>query len=184
MVFYHLLHHVLPESDTYRDGKRNCGTFLYGSLLYAVVHVVLCNLELRYGIGFEPVRRSLFMVWLADAATMAYTYKSYYGRSILHEIGSVDAGDQRDWVYDDVTHKYRRPTPAELESKRLAEAADLDRMKADHSRQHRTRQIVLNKSRIMAARVIQQWWRAKLYHPPDGIFYKRAQQRFILAATT
>ena len=181
MVLYYLLHHVLPESDTFKDGKRNCATFLFGSVFYAVVYGVLCNLELRHGLAFEAVRRSLFLVWMADATTMAYTYRSYYGRSILHEI-TPDDSDQRDWVYDGVTHKYRRPTAAERESKRLAEAAELERLKDGHAGQKRTLEIVRHKSRVKAARVIQQWWRAKLYHPPGGILYKRARQRFYAAS--
>lgn len=119
MPIYYLLHHILPESETFKDGKRNCATFLLGSMLYIIVYCVLCNVELRYGIAFEPVRRSLFLMWLADVSTMGYIYKSYYGRSIMHEINDVD---QHDWVYDEVTHKYRRPTPFELELKAKAKA--------------------------------------------------------------
>lgn len=172
MVFYHLLHNVLPETDRFKDGKRNCCTFIYGSALYAVVYVLFCNLKLYHGVALEPICRALFLVWMADVATMSYVYKSYYGRSILHEVSS---DDQRNWVYDEVTHKYRIPTPAEIESKRQEENARIERVK-------RHREIVLNKSRINAARIIQRWWRAKLYNPPNGILYLRAKDRFYACA--
>lgn len=42
-----------------------------------------------------------FVLFMADVSIMAYIYKSYYGRSIINEIG-----DDEKWLWDDETHKF------------------------------------------------------------------------------
>jgi hypothetical protein len=175
-MFYYALHHALPETERFRDGKRNCATFLVGTSLYAVTHALLMNAKLLWGALWDSAISALFIIWMADASTMAYTYRSYYGRSILHEFGSDD--DQRNWVYDEAKHKYRRPTAAET-ARALKEQADALREQFDkEDAARRTELVRKTKERIRAARTIQRWWRGKLYNPPNGILYLRTLRHF------
>ena len=183
MVFYYALHHALPETPEFTGGKRNCATFLYGCLLYAVVYVVVMNLRLAHGECMDSLRSALFMVWLADVGSVGFLYKCRYGRSLLHEVAEVagdDQGSQRHWVMDEATGKYRRPDGADVARRRAEEAARLDREKARLAEEEAGRataeryaEIDRKKREIRAAKVIQRWWRSVLYTPPDGIVYKR-----------
>ena len=85
MAIFYFLHHVLPNTDTFKEGKRNSATFLFGSFLYAVVYVVIKNCQLKYGKYVDSLLSALFVILIADICTMAYIYKSYYGRNILYE---------------------------------------------------------------------------------------------------
>lgn len=181
MPFYYLLHHALPETEAWRGGKRNCGTFMIGSTCYAVAYGVLCWLEQAHGRAAEAARRTLVLVWMADAATMAYTYKAYYGRTILHEIAPSHARH----VFDERTHTYRAPSEAERLQAGLQEAdavaGVLARRAAEQearARGERAAAVARSKERARAARVVQRWWRARLYNPPHGIFYRRAADEF------
>lgn len=186
---YFALHNgtLIPNTDTFREGKRNCTTFLVGTAVYVALMVVLKNLRLRLGRGMDAVLSALFLLWLADCAVMAYTYRSHYGRSIvceLGELGDAAGDDQRAWRYDGATHKYRRPTPAELAEAREAEAEDASRRAAARESGRRGAAVLRRKREIRAARVIQRWWRARLYNPPDGILYLRARDSFYEAASS
>ena len=186
VMFYYLLHHGLPESERFTEGRRNCATFLYGSLLYCIVYVVVMNVRLRYGECMDSVRSALLMAWLADCAAVGFLYKSHYGRSLLHEVVEVAGGEDRaGWVFDEESRTYRRPTAAdairrndgearlvEAEVRRIADA----QMAAQ--RTERVSAIDLHKKRVRAARVIQRWWRSVLYTPPNGIMYNRAMADF------
>jgi hypothetical protein len=183
MVFYYALHHSLPETPKFTGGKRNCATFLYGCLMYAIAHVVVMNLRLRLGECMDSLRSALFMVWLADCGSVGFLYKCHYGRSLLHEVSEVAGSydeDQRDWVFDDTTHKYRRPDLADVARRESDAAARLAKEKgrlveeeAERTRAERSIGIERKKREIRAAKVIQRWWRSVLYTPPDGIVYKR-----------
>ena len=175
-MFYYALHHALPDNERFTEGKRNCATFLFGSLLYLVVYVLVMNLRLARGECMDSVRSALLMAWLADCAAVGFIYKCHYGRSMLHEVAEVvgDQDDQRHWVYDDATHRYRRPTPADQARRVAEERARL----VEESRQTRVAAIDARKREIRAARVIQRWWRSVLYTPPKGILYLRAMQDF------
>jgi hypothetical protein len=167
------LHHLLPDTERFTEGKRNCTTFLFGSMLYLVVYVIVMNLRLAHGECMDSVRSALVMAWIADCAAVGFIYKCYYGRSMLHEVAEVAdlKEDQRHWVYDEATHKYHRPSPS-----------DIERRLADKARDERIAAIDARKREIRAAKVIQRWWRSVLYTPPRGILYLRARERFEEAA--
>ena len=116
-MFYYFFHHSLPESSTFTEGRRNCATFLYGSFMYCVLYVIVKNLRMRFGQGFDPVLAILLPLWIADAGVMGFVYRSHYGRSILHEI-PLDDDDSSKWVYDAETHKYVRPEGYKKENKK------------------------------------------------------------------
>lgn len=184
MPVYFALHNgtLIPNTDTFREGKRNCTTFLVGTVVYVALMVVLQNLRLWLGRKVDAALSALLLLWLADCAVMAFTYRNHYGRSIVCELGELDDGDQRSWRYDEATHKYRRPTPAELDEAREAEAEDASRRAAARESGRRGAAVLRRKREIRAARVIQRWWRGRLYNPPDGILYLRARDRFDEAA--
>lgn len=52
----------------------------------------------------EPFYYALMVIYLADASTMAYLYKSKFGRLIFAEI---DNRESEKWVYDNKEEKYR-----------------------------------------------------------------------------
>ncbi len=185
-MFYYALHHALPETERFTEGRRNCATFLFGSFLYGFVYVLVKNLRLRAGECMDSVLSAMAMLWGADVAAMGYIYKSYYGRSLVNELAIVDDDVGHEgrpgWTYDVATHTYRRLTPADMVAKATAEIAKRDRAaKADAAKAEtstRVAAIDARKREIRAAKVIQRWWRDVLYSPPDGIFYLRAKQQF------
>lgn len=188
MCFYYVLHeYVLPESETFTGGKRNCATFLYGSFMYAVIYAVLKNLQLRYGMCMDAVIAAFFTIVLSDAVAMSVIYRQYYGRSILNEI-ELDENVNK-WIFDEKTQKYRPKPESQILKEKLDALTESQRVistyKAKIARYEKLLQADTEKSRILehkqkirAARTIQRWWREKLYRPPTGIFYKRALQDF------
>jgi hypothetical protein len=108
MPIFYTLHSILPWSDSLTEGQRNCRLFMIGSFIYVIIYVLLKNLQ-YYGyidkIMIDAYLNALFYLILADAAVMAYIYKSYYGRSILNEVNADDK-DSDKWIYDNNTHKY------------------------------------------------------------------------------
>jgi predicted secreted protein len=115
---------------------------------------------------------------------MAYEYRSYYGRTILNEI-DYGHGDQGDWVFDEDKHRYRLMNDAEKLAKEFKESERVRKVqeKISEAREKevskkRSKDVVQRKKEIKAARVIQRWWRRKLYEPPNGILYKRSLESF------
>lgn len=180
MVFYYVLHHTLLETETFKDGKRNCATFLFGTVLYAVLYVITKNMQLRFGLMWDAIATAIVAVWFADACTMAYVYRSHFGRSILHEVTTPEG-----WKFDKSSHTYKRPSKADV----LEEALEVDGKlmtvikthedaRESAAKQARGDAIRRRKEEVRAACVIQRWWRARLYNPPDGILYLKALRNF------
>ena len=89
-------------------GKRNARIFIFG----------MCGWVLLYGLIYHFKMKSNFLDWLyyglivlfvADIAVMGWTYKDYYGRSIMHEL---DPDDQDNWKLNKETHKYEKVVEA------------------------------------------------------------------------
>jgi hypothetical protein len=186
-MIYYILHNFLPETETFKDGKRNCFTFLFGSVCYSVVYAVLKNVQLMYGIVIDACITAFLLILGGDVLTMAYIYKNYYGRNIIHEIGAER--EQKDWKYNDETHKYTRTTEAEKIARKLQETKDkivmqeiynkeLSELKAKIESMKKTELILRNKEKVRAAMFIQRWWRKKLYLAPNGIFYLKSLSSF------
>jgi hypothetical protein len=186
MAIFYFLHHVLPSTDIFKEGKRNCATFLFGAFLYAVVYVIIKNFQLKYGKYIDAFLSAFLIILIADMCTMAYIYKSYYGRNILYELKDEN---QEDWVFDEKTHKYVKPTDSQKIYTKLKEKKkkikiqqmyedEIADLKDKLASQKRIKDILEKKKHIKAAKVIQRWWRSKLYNPPDGIFYVRSLKSF------
>lgn len=106
-VFY-FLHSILPAYETEGEGKRNCRTFILGMFLYCAYYIILKNLTMNNYLSTIMMDAFIYVgliMFLADCAVMGYTYKSYFGRSIMNETLS-DNDDE--WEYNEETKKYKR----------------------------------------------------------------------------
>ena len=83
---------------------RCCATFLIGSIIYAIVYAMLKNVQLYYGPMADSSIVAFMLIFIADCATMAYIYKSYYGRYLHREFEE----NEENWVLNKETHKYER----------------------------------------------------------------------------
>lgn len=92
-MFYYLIHN-LPWGEHLQPGKRNVRTFIIGSVCYILLHALLFASK----INFNPmmitityvIRRYFWWIVIADALSMAITYKLAYGRNILTEIPLIE----------------------------------------------------------------------------------------------
>ena len=141
-------------------------------------------INVKFPVDRPAIFTGLFLIWLSDVSVMAYEYRSYYGRTILNEL-DFGHGDQGDWVYDKDTHKYRLSNSAEKTAKAFKESERMRKVQENiweaiekEVSKKRALDVVKKKNEIRAARVIQRWWRKKLYEPPNGIFYKRSLVSF------
>lgn len=186
-MIYYILHNVIPETETFKDGKRNCFTFLFGSMCYSIVYALLKNLQLIYGDMIDAVITAYLLTLGADVCTMAYTYKSYYGRNIVHELGAER--EQKDWKFDNETHTYTRVSPAEKISQQLQDTKkkivmqeiydkEINELKNALKAMKKKEKILRHKEKVHAAVYIQRWWRKKLYLAPKGIFYLKSLASF------
>ena len=102
---------------------------------------------------------------IADLATMAYLYKSYYGRFIFHELDDPTA-EQEQWKFNQKTKKYEEKTVYDKRiddyEKRKAFNKYLDQLEAENKKINLdkiTAAIVKNKNQQQAAKYLQRWWR-------------------------
>jgi len=121
---------------------------------------------------------------------MCYLYKSYYGRSIIKELGKEEQ------ILDPITHQYKDIPIEEKLEKQLHERKIFEEYKLKEdlvsqsfakineqiqkkqlAEKHK-QEIITNKNRLRAAIIIQRWWRKKLYNPINGIFYLKAHKNF------
>jgi len=104
-MFFFLLHHLftLLFDGVLTDLRRNCITFLLGTVLYVLCWGFLFN---RFSHWLAQTIQDFFWYFVvADVAVMAIIYRSYYGRSIVSEL-DPDSQDKYDWNDDD--HQYRK----------------------------------------------------------------------------
>jgi len=106
MCFYYLLHCILPVVEN-EHGKRNSRLFLFGTMFYLAMYLVLWNLHI-YGkfdkIILDAYLFSLVILFIADACVLCYYYRSYFGRSILHEMPMAEPNKKH--TYNTETHTY------------------------------------------------------------------------------
>jgi hypothetical protein len=158
------------------------------------IYLIIKNLQIHGYLGdmYDALYSAFLIILCADLAVMGYLYRSYFGRSILHEM-TPDSEKKEDWYYDTETHTYSNHLPLEaqlaqdLEKKKaLAEynlklnslKEEVKQIKQEKLSQKRTGKIIDDKNRTRAAVKIQQWWRKHLYEPGQGVFFLRAQQNF------
>jgi len=159
-----------------------------------IIFVIMKNLQICGYLGeiYDALFTAFIIILFADLAVMAYLYRSYFGRSVLHEL-SPDVDKKSDWYYDPETHKYSNHLPIDLQLvKKLKEQKahieyeiqsdllqeQIDEAKEARIREEKTRKIVENKNELRAAIKIQRWWRQHLYEPGRGVVYLKAKQHF------
>jgi hypothetical protein len=142
-IIHTLMHYISGSSSETSDGKTNSRTVLIGTILWCVVWVMMYTLRDNY---FFPVLRNVFIVVVfADICTMAYIYKSYYGRSIINEIGQ-----EEEWKYDYKGKKFTRKDEYDRYINDINRQNDIDIELSNLSKS--------NVAKIKAAEYIQQWW--------------------------
>jgi hypothetical protein len=176
------------------NGKRNCRTLLIGVCIYVGIFLILKNLQINeYVRGmYDALYSAFFIMIVADVSVMAYMYRSYFGRNILHELAPSD--DKKDgWYYDPITHKYSNQLPLEdqlkkdLQEKQLIEEyalhekimmSQMEQKRKEIEMVNEANQCIGEKNRVRAAIIIQKWWRDHLYRPGTGIFYLQSKKSF------
>ena len=107
-IFNHLKIDVDKDGNI-EHGKRNCKLLLAGGLIYIILFTILKDRKVTtQNNRIDGLLSGLFYMFILDVATMGYTYKSYFGRSLLHELGGEN--DYK-FNYNETTHKYTRKTP-------------------------------------------------------------------------
>lgn len=124
MPVFYLLHNLFNElgvnekDDDIEHGKRNCKLFLLGVFIYVCIYTFLMHLKVMYPnwLMNDVYRSGLVYLFVADIFVMAYIYKSYFGRSIIHEIGEEN---ELEFEYDKDNHRYIRSKNKKLIEKSL-----------------------------------------------------------------
>ena len=120
MPVFYTLHNLFndlrvntDEKGNVEHGKRNCKLFLLGTFIWVVIFVLVWNMKMGYfgptKLWMDSLVYGLIIVFLADLFVMAYTYKSYFGRSVMWE---TTEDDSEVFDYDESKHKYKRKTKA------------------------------------------------------------------------
>ena len=133
MCIYYTIHNItkageINDEDVDR-GARNCRTFMFGTMIYIMLYMLLKHLSLTNSFVYPILMSGFSLMLIADIAIMAYLYKAFYGRLITNEVLSNDK-DEAEWKYDDKTHKYVRKSEADYKIEK-----EMEDVKADyHSR--------------------------------------------------
>lgn len=179
-TFHHIIHYTLNIKDK-SDGQKNCMTLLLGTIAWVLLWVLLYTYKNAF--HYEALRTGFIVILIADVVTMAYLYKSYYGRFITNELGEDPS--VTDWKYDKNTNKYKRKDTYDHKidnyEKRKAFNKYLDQLEEENRQINidKQKQTVINqKNSIRATLKLQQWWREQLYKPKTGTFYKQAKTHF------
>ena len=113
MPLFYLLHSSDVWSKKQTNGQRNSKTFLFGMFVYSLIYIILFNLYLKGSIDKVTYDALYFIgvvMFLSDLSVIGYTYRSYYGRSLLNEVGEIADITPKDskWEYDKNTDTYIR----------------------------------------------------------------------------
>ena len=113
MPIFYILQNMLPSAkDSGKTfGQRNVTVFLAGMFLYVVLWVVLKNMSLSGKITdkvFDTINVAFCVLFLSDAFVTGWIYKDFYGRTILSEVGENFGDGNKNYDYDEKTHKYTK----------------------------------------------------------------------------
>lgn len=114
MVFYYTIHSMTSKGEKESDGAKNCRTFLFGSVIYIILLMVVMHYSLKNRKICGILKTGLLLLFIVDIATMAYIYRSYYGRLITNELLPTD-DSKKEWKYDEKKHKYQKKTNTDKE---------------------------------------------------------------------
>jgi hypothetical protein len=96
------------------DGAKNARTFLIGAIIYIALFMFLMHHGLKNKFTNPILKTGFFLILVVDMATMAYLYRSYYGRLITNEILSTDDEESK-WKYSETNHKYKLKTEDDIQ---------------------------------------------------------------------
>lgn len=122
MPVFYLLHSSDIWSKKQTNGQKNSKTFLFGMFIYSLIYIITFNLYLKGSIDrvtYDAIYFICIVMFLSDVAVVGYTYRSYYGRSLLNEVGEIADITPKDnkWQYDKNTDTYiRKPNDKEIQS--------------------------------------------------------------------
>ena len=125
MCIYYSIHSLTKKADGEKDGPKNARTFLFGSMIYIIIYMFLSHYGLKNKQLIGLLKTGFYLLLLADLATMAYIYKSYYGRLITNEILSTDKED-KDWKYNEKKHEYSLKTETDKKIENEIEKVQAD----------------------------------------------------------
>jgi len=183
-TFHHLIHYTFDPTNK-SNGQKNCMTLLLGTVVWVLIWVLLYSFKNTF--YYEALRTGFLVILIADVATMAYIYKSYYGRFITNELGEDPSTTS--WKYNENTKKYKHKDAYDhridnyekrQEFNKYLEKLDEENKKINIEKQ--TREIVDQKNRLRAASKLQFWYREQLYKPKTGKFYKNSEAHFMTTA--
>ena len=109
MCIYYIIHTLTNKSNAENNGAKNCRTFLFGSVIYIILYMVLMHFSLKNPFSYDIFKTGLILLIGADIATMAYIYKSYYGRFIINEFDE----NNDNWKFNKDTHNYKKKTDSD-----------------------------------------------------------------------
>ena len=108
MFFFFILHHILSaifDEQQMSDVRRNCLTLVVGTICYFLVYGYVTS---NYSSGnwlFKALHDWYGYLIIIDIFSVGIIYRSYYGRSIVNEIGDDQCGK---WDYQPETHQYHK----------------------------------------------------------------------------
>lgn len=130
MCIYYTIHNITKAGEVNDEdvdrGARNCRTFMFGTMIYIMLYMLLKHLSLTNSFVYPILMSGFSLMLMADIAVMAYLYKAFYGRLITNEVLSSDH-DEEKWKFDDKTHKYTRKSSADYMIER-----EMEDVKADY----------------------------------------------------
>ena len=111
-TLHHLFHALFDDRMTFV--QINCLTALLGAIIYFLTYGYL----VEYGLGLSKIIKDWWWhICVADVCVMAVIYRSYYGRTIIAELG-VDTEDDH-WDYNENKHRYREKKSIPVTSKKF-----------------------------------------------------------------
>lgn len=129
MCIYYIIHNITKAGERNDENidraARNCRTFMFGTMIYIVLYMLLKHLSLTNKFIYSILMSGFALMFMADIAVMAFLYKIFYGRFITNEVLSNDE-DDAEWKYDEKTHKYKRKTDADYRIENELENAKAD----------------------------------------------------------
>ena len=114
MAILYMFHNLFPSAEYsgITEGQRNARVFLLGMFIYTLIYIMLKNCELNGTISefiYPTYKVAFYTMLIADFCVMAWTYKNYFGRSVLNEVGELISDDSKSkYDYDYKKHKYIR----------------------------------------------------------------------------
>jgi len=114
-IFYIL--HQLPIWLDLEPGKRNARIFIFGMVGWVLLYGLIYHFKVQSHF-LDWLYYGMMVIFLADVAVMGWTYRAYYGRSIMHEL---DPDDAEAWKLNTDTHQYEKVPPTTFEIPKIPE---------------------------------------------------------------